>query len=476
MNITELTEHLKQINSVKVTAINGSSKVLIENDLKDYNIEIDSEDVDFVDFIDSPMGDECAQVYYTTGSGIIICPNDFVFEVEQDEMVQVGDLPPMCSVTEMIQGFENYKSDPTPSDNIDNNMGLFYLHYYIIKSAVAIGFKVPMINELYDIGKEKGYVVEDLALELFKDNHVPEPTYRESVIEATNYHTIKDLIYLQDILPLDELSKNGQVLLIRHSPDYLDYLIKRNLVEIYQQFQNKPAFLKAKYIISFIAGERNSGILYGVYEITNILRKENLPIYPKELETYCHPLDPVSDFYMELKRITEFDKYKDRIVIDWIVPRGWYNNYGDVKDKVVIKLLPKNFVQDFPGMDNVRLSFNELKVIIENPESNADWFNALSRLQAVYLILYTKSGLQYIGTTYGENGLWQRWETYVKTHGTGGNIELINLKKQDPEFYHYLQFSILEVLSKTADQKYCSGKESLWKEKLGSRVSGLNKN
>ena len=92
------------------------------------------------------------------------------------------------------------------------------------------------------------------------------------------------------------------------------------------------------------------------------------------------------------------------------------------------------------------------------------------------MILDTNTGSQYIGTTYGEQGLWQRWESYVKGDGTGGNKELKTLKDKNSKFYQNLQFSILEVLSRTADQKYCTTKESVWKEKLGTRAHGLNKN
>ena len=92
------------------------------------------------------------------------------------------------------------------------------------------------------------------------------------------------------------------------------------------------------------------------------------------------------------------------------------------------------------------------------------------------MILDVESGLQYVGTTYGELGLWQRWESYVKGDGTGGNKELKSLKDKDSKFYKSLQFSILEVLSRTADQKYCIMQESVWKEKLGTRAHGLNKN
>ena len=163
MNITELTNHLKQIDSVKITVFKGTTKLLVENALQGYSITIECEKIEDVEFIMSPMGEECAQIFYSDGRGIIVTPNDFVFEVEQDEFIQVDNLPPMCSVREMILGFDNYKLNPCPSPNMDNNIGLFYLHYYIFKSAKTIGFEVPMINELYAIGEKNGFLINEVS-------------------------------------------------------------------------------------------------------------------------------------------------------------------------------------------------------------------------------------------------------------------------------------------------------------------------
>lgn len=284
------------------------------------------------------------------------------------------------------------------------------------------------------------------------------------------------MIYIQDVLPLEKLRKNGKVLLIRHYHEKLNEMKQKSLIEEYQSFQSKPAFFDSKYIVSFLSAEKNSAILYGVYEITEMLKNDELPKYSSELSIYCKPQDKSKDIFIKLKRLAEFDKYKNRIIIDWVVPRGWYNNYGEVKDKPLIKILPENYVKNFPGLMNVILDYHELETIIGNPQSNEDWFNSLTRLQAIYLIVDKKSGLQYIGTTYGDNGLWQRWESYTKGDRTGGNKEFTNLKEKNPDFFKEFQFSILEVLSKTADQKHCFEKESLWKKKLGTRAHGLNKN
>lgn len=63
-------------------------------------------------------------------------------------------------------------------------------------------------------------------------------------------------------------------------------------------------------------------------------------------------------------------------------------------------------------------------------------------------------------TTYGEKGLWHRWTSYVKEDDTRNSIELKALKEKEPKFYLNFQFSILELLSKTPEQKYCTKKKS----------------
>ncbi|MBK3518477.1 GIY-YIG nuclease family protein, partial [Carboxylicivirga marina] len=198
----------------------------------------------------------------------------------------------------------------------------------------------------------------------------------------------------------------------------------------------------------------------------------------KRLKTkgYCKPQSPENDIFLVLEKMDEYSKFDNRIIIDWIVPRGWYNTYGKVMSKEVVKILPYNFVDEFPGLMKIKISAQELKTIINNPQAHSKWYESLTRLQAVYMILDKKSGNQYIGTTYGQNGLWQRWESYAKGNFTGGNKELIQLKEKDVNFHSNLQYSILEVLSKNASQKECVDAESLWKEKLGTRTFGLNKN
>ena len=284
------------------------------------------------------------------------------------------------------------------------------------------------------------------------------------------------MILLQDILPIEELKKEGDVLLVRHYKKDLNNMIELGLIEEYQSFQKMRAFRKAKYLISFIAMPNNCAKLYGVYRIDSLKEKEQLPSYSEVLRPFCNPQDTNTDFFLQLTKDDRYKKFEGRIIIDWIVPRGWYNTYGKVKDKEVVRILPHNFVDDFPGLMNVKLTASELKNIIENPDAHSRWYESLTRLQAVYLILDKTTGNQYVGTTYGEKGLWQRWKSYVKSGFTGGNIKLEELRKNDSKFYVGFQYSILEVLPKNANQGDCRSAEKLWKEKLGSKTYGYNNN
>jgi len=284
----------------------------------------------------------------------------------------------------------------------------------------------------------------------------------------------QEKILLQDILPLDELKKLGKVLLIRHTNDHLEKMVELDLIDEYQSFQRLPSFRNCKYIVSFIGAERNSAIFYGLFEVSGLKEKNSLPLYSKELVGLCSKQDLSTDFCLQLKKIEEFDKFKNRLIIDWVIPRGWQNEYGKVINKTLTKLLPMNFLRNFPGLMNVKLKYDELEKIIQNPDANSEWYDAFTRLQAVYLIQNKIDGSLYVGTTYGENGLWQRWASYTKGEKTGGNVGFIKLKAQNPNFYKNLEFSILEVLSKTADKNYCLDKEKMWMQKLGTRVHGLN--
>ena len=160
MELNELIDGLSRIQNVKTTK--NDSFLIVETDLPNFHLEIDHSNIDEIESIISPHGEECLRIYYVDGGGVIVTPNDFVFNVEQNGFVQVNNLPPMCSVREMCSTFERFKSNPLSSDNFDANMGSYYLNYYIFQSALFRGISVPMKEELEDIGKRYELDMEDV--------------------------------------------------------------------------------------------------------------------------------------------------------------------------------------------------------------------------------------------------------------------------------------------------------------------------
>ena len=113
--------------------------------------------------------------------------------------------------------------------------------------------------------------------------------------------------------------------------------------------------------------------------------------------------------------------------------------------------------------------------MIDNPDSNREWHRMLSSISGVYLILNTATGQQYVGSAYGKGGIWQRWQYYSK-NPAGGNKYITELLQKEPEAYKKFQFTILRVLEPSATKEEVIVQEALLKQKLGSRVFGLNAN
>ena len=84
---------------------------------------------------------------------------------------------------------------------------------------------------------------------------------------------------------------------------------------------------------------------------------------------------------------------------------------GSMAAQKKIKKLCKSFQL---GFYDFTLSFNDLKQLLENPDSSREWYRMLSSISGIYLILNTVSGEQYIGSAYGKDGIWNRWKKYIK--------------------------------------------------------------
>lgn len=132
--------------------------------------------------------------------------------------------------------------------------------------------------------------------------------------------------------------------------------------------------------------------------------------------------------------------------------------------------------EEFPGYDNVRINFSSLELLVQNQKT--DWRVALENVKGIYLIVDKFNGKKYVGSAYGDSGIWSRWCTYINT-GHGYNDELVMLIEKNGIDYarKYFQFAILELRSMKTDDDTIINRESFWKEVLLTRgIFGYNKN
>lgn len=190
-------------------------------------------------------------------------------------------------------------------------------------------------------------------------------------------------------------------------------------------------------------------------------------------------LDVTNGIGYEGEELEEYRQYYGRVIIKYhktVQTQGMY--YGRICDELeVLEILPTVFDGDeFPGYDNVRLSYTQLASILERRKQS--WIAALENQKAVYLITDTHTGKLYVGSATSEYGmLLQRWSNYVH-NGHGRNKELVAVV--DELGFDYVkqnfQYSILENYNAKVDDKVILRRESWWKETLQSKRFGYNSN
>ena len=99
-----------------------------------------------------------------------------------------------------------------------------------------------------------------------------------------------------------------------------------------------------------------------------------------------------------------------------------------------------------------------------------------SFVSGVYLISDKLNGKLYVGSAYGKNCIWGRWETYFKNyHGGNDQLKELFMKKGKDYFYNF-QYSILETCDINLSEKEVTNIESRWENILLTRKFGYNSN
>lgn len=266
------------------------------------------------------------------------------------------------------------------------------------------------------------------------------------------------MITIQELLYNRGLSRSAAVKLVRHKQQnkdiYAMYKYQRDEFLKYQSTQHRPVFRDVEYIASFIGESGMDARFIGVYRITDSTLQNGMYHYTMEEQE-------------------GFEDIKERVIIRWENPISWHQWIANEMEVVQLSVgLHYTPIADY---NEIVISFANLEHIVLN--QYADWKMLLSAIKGVYLITDMNTGKLYVGSAYGEDGVWQRWREYVSTGGHGNNKFLKKLMQEDADYARkYFQFSLLMLLSKTVTAEEAINKEQLFKRKLGSNSFGLNCN
>jgi len=232
----------------------------------------------------------------------------------------------------------------------------------------------------------------------------------------------------------------------------------------YQSQQGRDVFGGVDFIVAFIGEEGTRSRFIGVFKVIGGRR---LPV--KQLSVDGGQFQ----FQYELEDVSGFDDLKERVIIDWgKAAIKWEQLITNIKE--VVEIQPGLNYRRFIDYFDFILGFDELQEIAQN--QYPDWRKMLSATKGVYLINDSKSGKLYVGSAYGEDGIWGRWMSYVSTGGHGGNKSLKDLVQRNSDYANNFKFSILMLLPSTITASEAIQKEKLFKNKLGAISSGLNNN
>ncbi len=262
-------------------------------------------------------------------------------------------------------------------------------------------------------------------------------------------------INLIGILPIQN-SRNYKLHLASRNKNYqpLDVFVRsKEEWEGWQRYKGKRNNFNRKYIFSLIDfyPEPDIWIFGGIYEV--ILRDARG--YKVRLEESSKELIGRLKVHFERPgraRVVKLEKYYDKMVLSEILKECYTG-------------------EEFCGYEKINHGFRLIEHVIKT--NKLDWKTALESIKGVYLITDKSNGKRYIGSAYGDSGIWSRWARYIDT-GHGGNDEL---KEGIEHARGNFSFSLLEFMSMKADDDTIIKRENYWKEVLLTRGQyGYNKN
>ena len=128
------------------------------------------------------------------------------------------------------------------------------------------------------------------------------------------------------------------------------------------------------------------GIFLGVWDIQGCTANSNFTEETRVLLKKHHlPEDWFNHAVRyDLRRNNILDDLSERLIIEWgTATVAWVQS----KDKEVVEIKGKKSIGDFKSFSLVDLNYQNLKKLIQFPDTNLTWLKALSSVNGVYLTL-----------------------------------------------------------------------------------------
>lgn len=283
----------------------------------------------------------------------------------------------------------------------------------------------------------------------------------------------------------DLLEKNGldpqKGMVIRHRPTQpelrkaLPWLAAED-PDVYNAYQRdhhetvERALGRAAYVVSLIGHEPGKALFVGVYRIDGwkvITGKKwaSLELSKRLMQLGLEPPAPMRRLRLfDLTCTEQLADCKGRLVVSWPPPeRSWWR-WASRNRMQVDAIHPESIlVKQTPSWNEMVLTWVQLQSLPR------DWKAAMAQWRGVYFIRDGVTGKGYVGSAYGRENILARWLAYART-GHGGNVDLKGL---DPRNF---TFAVLQRVAPDAPPEEVIRIESNWKDRLGTRRFGLNRN
>lgn len=176
----------------------------------------------------------------------------------------------------------------------------------------------------------------------------------------------------------------------------------------------------------------------------------------------------------------DYNKYFGRLLFSFYRYPGLLGRAKNLENYIdqfeVIEIFPEIYTGEvFPGYENINHDFSVLEMYLKRDK--IDWKTALQNVKGIYLVTDKSNGKSYVGSAYGEYGIWNRWQSYIYS-GHAGNDQLYTLIQQKGIEYarQNFKFAILEILPMGLADSIIIDRENRWKNILMSKDFGYNSN